>query len=559
ILNLNKGATQNEVHERYRTLSLVFHPDRQHDDQAKAIATRNFLRIQKAYQVLSDPFLREVYDQLGDDGLTFDWPEGFRSKPLEEESNVDFQLGYNVRGQLRQARQSTFLSSKGTLHCVVNATQIFQNLGEEGPVWRQISRVGFLSYSLRHDVQRRVNDKTTFGLGARVRNGVHHLDLTGTVQHQFSPRLSSLALLHFGYPFQTQIETSYQDGTNTLIVKAAGALGAPLLVTPAMSIALTRKLFRRRNEQASIDVHVGRHPQVKLRFTSPTPYGLKFTADRHNGGEGSSTSLSGLETGITFSSYGLELEREEPKLVGEFGVHLLELGATLKAGLSLGLTGINWLLSASWSKPSKSLEFSTTTTLGSSGIVVVLEFSCLEQQLHLPIVLSSQYNGPLAICTTAIPSIAGVLVYWFIVVPRRRTQRLANLRSARKHLEESEERRERDSVEQLLKDLARRHTQAEKSKQGLVILEASYGPMAEKERVQDLTLDVTIPLQALVRNSQLFIARGEESTVNGLQGFFDPAPSVPKTLCIRYLFREQMHYVEIPDIMPTVLPLLGLF
>lgn len=50
ILNLSKGAPQSEVHERYRTLSLVFHPDKQQNEQAKEIATQNFLKIQKAYQ-----------------------------------------------------------------------------------------------------------------------------------------------------------------------------------------------------------------------------------------------------------------------------------------------------------------------------------------------------------------------------------------------------------------------------------------------------------------------------------------------------------------------------
>jgi len=50
VLSLNKGASLNEVQERYRTLSLVFHPDKQQDPESKEIATQNFLRIQKAYE-----------------------------------------------------------------------------------------------------------------------------------------------------------------------------------------------------------------------------------------------------------------------------------------------------------------------------------------------------------------------------------------------------------------------------------------------------------------------------------------------------------------------------
>jgi len=53
VLNLSKGASLSEVHERYRTLSLAFHPDKQQDPESKEIATREFLRIQKAYEGLS--------------------------------------------------------------------------------------------------------------------------------------------------------------------------------------------------------------------------------------------------------------------------------------------------------------------------------------------------------------------------------------------------------------------------------------------------------------------------------------------------------------------------
>lgn len=44
-----------------------------------------------------------------------------------------------------------------------------------------------------------------------------------------------------------------------------------------------------------------------------------------------------------------------------------------------------------------------------------------------------------------------------------------------------------------------------------------------------------------------------------LQGFSDPAPFAPKSLRVRYLFRCRVHYAEIPDYLPIILPLAGLF
>jgi DnaJ family protein C protein 11 len=46
---------------------------------------------------------------------------------------------------------------------------------------------------------------------------------------------------------------------------------------------------------------------------------------------------------------------------------------------------------------------------------------------------------------------------------------------------------------------------------------------------------------------------------SGIQGFYDPAPSLSKSLRVRYVFRGRMHYAEIPDYVPVVLPLEGVF
>ena len=50
VLNLPKAASNAEINERHRALSLIFHPDKQLDPNSKEVATRTFLEIQKAYQ-----------------------------------------------------------------------------------------------------------------------------------------------------------------------------------------------------------------------------------------------------------------------------------------------------------------------------------------------------------------------------------------------------------------------------------------------------------------------------------------------------------------------------
>ena len=109
-------------------------------------------------------------------------------------------------------------------------------------------------------------------------------------------------------------------------------------------------------------------------------------------------------------------------------------------------------------------------------------------------------------------------------------------RQARKELleEKSNIRREIEETILLLRETARRHTQAEKIKEGmfmrlivrvveliyrscegLVVLEASYGPTDPDPEARALIVDVTVAIQALVHRSQLHIP-GHRSKVRML-------------------------------------------
>ena len=59
VLNLPRAASDNEIRERYRALSIVFHPDKQHDESTKETANRRFLEIQKAYEGIYNSFTND--------------------------------------------------------------------------------------------------------------------------------------------------------------------------------------------------------------------------------------------------------------------------------------------------------------------------------------------------------------------------------------------------------------------------------------------------------------------------------------------------------------------
>jgi len=63
ILGVTRNATQDEIKRAYRKLAIKYHPDRNKGDKA---AEEKFKLINEAYQVLSDPKRRALYDKYGD-------------------------------------------------------------------------------------------------------------------------------------------------------------------------------------------------------------------------------------------------------------------------------------------------------------------------------------------------------------------------------------------------------------------------------------------------------------------------------------------------------------
>ena len=70
ILGVNKSATDDELKKAYRKLAKKYHPDANPDNKQEAEA--KFKEVNEAYENLSDPQKRRMYDQFG----TVD-PQGF--------------------------------------------------------------------------------------------------------------------------------------------------------------------------------------------------------------------------------------------------------------------------------------------------------------------------------------------------------------------------------------------------------------------------------------------------------------------------------------------------
>ncbi|KAB5524882.1 hypothetical protein DKX38_022631 [Salix brachista] len=68
ILKVNRNASEDDLRKSYKRLAMIWHPDK-NPTTKRSEAEAKFKQISEAYDVLSDPQKRQIYDLYGEEGL----------------------------------------------------------------------------------------------------------------------------------------------------------------------------------------------------------------------------------------------------------------------------------------------------------------------------------------------------------------------------------------------------------------------------------------------------------------------------------------------------------
>ena len=156
-LGLERGAGAGDIKKAYRSLSLIYHPDKQRnvDDVEKAKAGERFVEIQKAYAVLSDEESKRVYDlqiYLDESETQTNQGAGFRGRGTWDSGST--QEGLRQQSGFQEAEliasETALLNEKNIEKLVFRSQktwliQIYDDAIDSchraGPIWEQASRM----------------------------------------------------------------------------------------------------------------------------------------------------------------------------------------------------------------------------------------------------------------------------------------------------------------------------------------------------------------------------------------------------------------------------------
>lgn len=219
----------------------------------------------------------------------------------------------------------------------------------------------------------------------------------------------------------------------------------------------------------------------------------------------------------------------------------LKLGASV-AGLGTG--GLNVFADASTRVTEHTVAGANLMIPIGGGIVLKIYSDRLGQKIQLPIMLSLDNDPTIIFCTTVLPAAGYTLLHHFYLLPKKKARITSRIKDLRKqHADYLAQKRQEalDSVMVMERNVASK-VQQERSRQGLVILDAKYGlstafsNKATREILDDeglpVVIDVTVPLQALVQNSKLYVpgGRAKHNILGFYVSIFDRAVLIPGPL-----------------------------
>uniref|UniRef100_A0A224YLI0 DnaJ-like protein subfamily C member 11 n=1 Tax=Rhipicephalus zambeziensis TaxID=60191 RepID=A0A224YLI0_9ACAR len=521
FLNIGKDATEDEIKNAYKRLSKIYHPDKHADPLSKRDAEVLFNKTRRAYDVLINPHKRAIYDTLGVKGLeTEGWQIVQRTKTPQEIREEYERLAREQEERRLQQRTNP----KGSISVGIDATDLFEAYYDDDTKgYFPQMEINSMTINQSIEAPLSLNDTVTMSGNLSAQNGTGNGNIVCSLRHVVSQKMWSEFEIGAGNGLLCGVK-GFRTLSKRSFASAQGLLQVtPIGLRPGCNIVVARQL--------------GKHTVGYLTWKAGLQSAMNTTVvwDASYG-----HFIGALQLGIpnTFAmvSYTYKFP-DEGRLKGS--IKIGTFGAIVEYGVEKKISQHNTI--------------GATMVIGiPTGVTLKLRLNRATQSFVFPIFLSEEPLPNAIFYGTVTPLVAWYILQTFVIVPytQRQKQREAMRAREANAAKLAERKKEAEAAVALMKETYLRIKSSEVERGGLVIVEALYGNFSEEEEnnVSQTTVrevvDVTIPLQCLVKDSHLMLTDASKSN---LPGFYDPCLGEPKSLHVRYRFRNLDHEVRLAD------------
>ncbi len=488
VLNIPRDANPAQIRGSFHRLSLRFHPDKASE------SSTIFPRIQRAYEVLSSPESRKMYDMYGESGL--------QKVTVHAGKSLDKEWEEKIKRESQNSLEA-LVDSRGTL----KINLVFARLGSPTPwiMLRSLYAAHSFHIPVNLGLPSTMPAPTTIQVGAALSartaatpaNHAEQSAVSLELRHTYSPAAS--------FSFRVSPLSREWFGSTDLVHEKSGSFAQAQLASGRPMLVLG------------------------TRLTAWAAYYVRIAEDGISVGLRSDQWT--LETGIIYIKGSIKQK------VGQFvfraaatvGLGIIDFGVGVSKRFGLARFGLAW-------------------GFGVGGIRFTLSWSRLGQKVSFPLVCQEHPDAQVLGIMIVAPLLLFGITDRYIVAPHLERRRRTRVVERRRDLQQAMElRREEASraMEGVQNTLTAQQELARKEG-GLCILSARYGSHAENA-------DLTFALMALVNKSQLVIPAGFSKS--RLVGFYDPAPLVKKHLVVVYEFRGKRARIKVGDMQALTIPM----
>ncbi|XP_063899992.1 dnaJ homolog subfamily C member 11-like [Zophobas morio] len=520
LLNVPKNADLPLIKNAYRQACLQYHPDKHPEDERREFATSMFAKIQAAYDTLSDKNKREIYDLYGVEGLRALTQVSTSHSSLREEVE-------RIKRERQEERQRQRTNAKSKFHVSLNAQSLFCR---ESRFLEKLRKIELAGMSISQSVQAPLTANGLCTLQGNVLatrgNGV------GTLQAKTRYNLSDSNWIEF------QVGGGSMTRFSSVFYQRLGKLNFLTVEGHASRKAFTTKP----GFALGSSVTFGRHLLP----------GITGHLSWHVGASSSLSTRVRSVSRISSTSGTLQVARNGLLIAGSYEYVIDKTSkATLQAKFGTGQLSLEY---------GAEMKFSSYNTFGMRlligiphGVILKIKFSRAGHVYASAIQLSELPTLEASLFGTFVPLTAAWAISKYLINPLLQYTSPAQQEYIKQCL--LEKRKEAEFVVNLMADAVKKIIEEEERKQGLIIVKALYGDLNSRNidwgNPYCPVIDVTIPLQNLVRNSQLHLSSSSKS---GIPGIYDCCPAKPKQMKIQYRFRTQIHQCFVEDNKPLSCP-----